>query len=184
MLERFNENINVKHEKGATKEERNKKRDKEISSYVSNNFSLEKNTFNDWIDKNYTGIKQDEVKEKVSKIDFNNAKPTNKTFVNEMKLAGESMFEGFLEVFNIERNKAVDQYKNRLHYIETQENEDEPRKSFVGKFRDNKLVKVTPYKDNKEELSQYIQEKKNIENQNKKQDQKQQIGLTRQREED
>lgn len=184
MLERFNENINVKHEKGATKEEKNKNRDKEISSYVNDNYSLDKITFNDWINKNYTGIKQDEAKEKVSKIDFTNANPANKTFVNEMKFAGESIFEGFIEVFNVERNKAVDQYKKRLHYIETQESADEPSRSYIGKFRDNKLLKITPYKENKDELSKYIQEKKNIENQNKKQDQKQQIGLTRQREED
>ena len=163
LLERYKENIKVSLKKEDTKKERNDKRKEAVETHF-NEIKVDKNKFINHIKSKDIHKGQDEILNKVNELDFSNANPRNKTFMNELAFAGESIVEGFLDVFNIERNKAVDKYMDQLQVIERKE-EDKPSQYFIGSFNKEKLFRVSPYKDNKEILENKLAEK--IEQENK-----------------
>jgi len=158
MLERFNDEIKVEHKKEDSKEKRNSNRKEAIENSVDENLEIDKPTFQRFIKKNYIGDKKDEMLEKTESIDFSRANPKNNFFINEIAFMGESMYEGFLECFNIERNKAVENYLNRLHVIENKEGNDQPR-YYIGAFKDGKLNRLTPFQRTKDKLIRTVEEK-------------------------
>lgn len=185
LLERYKEGIEVSHEKGETKEKRNEKRHEVIAEYFNNHFLLNKNRFISYIKENKLNKGNNDAIEKVNPLDFNKANPRNKTFMNELAFAGGAITEGFLECFSIERDKALGKYTGQLQVIEKKE-EGEKSKFYIGAFVKNKLTRVTPYSDNKEELNKELKQqqerlaKKNQENNRTKE---QSLSLNR-REED
>lgn len=64
--------------------------------------------------------------------------------MNELAFAGQSITEGFLDVFNIEVNKATEKYKAQNLIIE-QKDENGKTKAFIGQFKDNRLKRVSQY---------------------------------------
>lgn len=157
VLERYKEGITVSHEKGETKEKRNEKRHEAIEDYFNEHFILNKNQFLSYIKKHPLHQGKDETIEKIDKVDFSKATPRNKPFMNELAFAGQSMTEGFLECFLIERNKALEKYTDQLQVIEKKE-DGEPSKFYIGTFIKDKLTRVTPYSDNKEELNEKLKQ--------------------------
>lgn len=89
--------------------------------------------------------------DKTNLIDFSNANPRNSNLMNELAFAGEGIAEGFLECFNVERNRALEKYKNQLHVIETKEDKGQSR-YYIGGFKDGKLNRFTPFKKTKDNL--------------------------------
>src|SRR5699024_3640617 len=81
---------------------------------INENIKTDKTKFKSFIKKNYKGEKKNQKLKKTKNIDFSKASTRNNTFMNELAFAGESISEGFLECFNIERKKAVENYKNQL----------------------------------------------------------------------
>lgn len=162
MLERYKENIKVSLKKEDSKKERNNKRKEAVETHF-NDLKVDKNKFLNHIKSKDIHKGNEEVLNKVNELDFSNANPRNKTFMNELAFAGESIVEGFLDVFNIERNKAVDKYMDQLQVIERKE-EDKPTQYFIGSFNKDKLFRVSPYKDNKEVLENKLAEKREQEN--------------------
>lgn len=158
MLERFNNEIQVEHKKEDSKEKRNKKRKEAIENNIDENLEIDKPTFQRFIKRNYIGVKKDQMLEKTENIDFSKANPKNNFLINEIAFMGESMYEGFLECFNIERNKAVENYLNRLHVIENKEGNDQPR-YYIGAFKDGKLNRLTHFQKTKDKLIKTVEEK-------------------------
>lgn len=158
MLERFNDEIQVEHKKEDSKEKRNEKRKEAIENKIDENLEIDKPTFQRFIKRNYIGKKKDQLLEKTENIDFSKANPRNNTFMNELAFAGESISEGFLECFNIERNKAIENYKNQLHVIESKEDQNQP-KYYIGAFKDGKLNRLTHFQKNKDKLVKTVEEK-------------------------
>ena len=182
MLERYKNGVNVSHKKGESKEKRNEKRHEAIEEHFSNHFTLNKNRFFSYIKENQEDNKNIE---KVNKLDFSKANSRNKTFMNELAFAGGAITEGFLECFSIERNKALENYTDQLQVIEKTEDGEKP-KFYIGGFVKNKLTRVTPYSDNKEELDERLkqqQERSAKKQQENKINKERSLNLTR-REED
>ena len=157
MLERFNDEIKVKHSRGDNKEKRNKNRKEAIEKNFDENLEIDKPTFQSFIKNNYLGDKKEKMLDKKNSIDFSNANPRNNNFMNELAFAGEGIAEGFLECFNIERNRAIEKYKNQLHVIETKEGKSQS-KYYIGGFKDGKLNRFTPFKKTKDNLIKTVQE--------------------------
>lgn len=158
MLERFNDEIQVEHKKEDSKEKRNEKRKEAIENNIDENLEIDKPTFQRFIKRNYIGEKKDQMLEKTENIDFSKANPRNNTFMNELAFAGESISEGFLECFNIERKKAVENYKNQLHVIESKEDQNQS-KYYIGAFKDGKLNRLTQFQKTKDKLVKTVEEK-------------------------
>jgi hypothetical protein len=158
MIERFNDEIKVEHKKEDSKEKRNRNRKEAIENNIDENLEIDKPTFQRFIKKSYIGNKKDEMLEKTENIDFSKANPRNNSFMNELAFAGESITEGFLECFNIERNKAIENYKNKLHVIENKEGNDQS-KYYIGAFKNEKLNRLTPFQKTKDKLIRTVEEK-------------------------
>src|SRR5699024_6332924 len=133
MLERFNDEIQVEHKKEDSKEKRNEKRKEAIENNIDENLEIDKPTFERFIKRKYRYDKKEQKLVKNEKISLSKANPKNNTFMNELAFAGESISEGFLECFNIERKKAVENYKNQLHVIESKEDQNQS-KYYIGAF--------------------------------------------------
>src|SRR5699024_1808109 len=102
--------------------------------------------------------KKEQILEITKNIDFSKANPRNNTIMNELAFAGESISEGFLECFNIERKKAVENYKNQLHVIESKEDQNQS-KYYIGAFKDGKLNRLTQFQKTKDKLVKTVEEK-------------------------
>ena len=158
MLERFNDEIKVEHSRGDNKEKRNINRREAIENNFDENLEIDKPTFQHFIKNNYLGDKKEKMLDKTNLIDFSNANPRNSNLMNELAFAGEGIAEGFLECFNVERNRALEKYKNQLHVIETKEDKGQSR-YYIGGFKDGKLNRFTPFKKTKDNLIKTVQEK-------------------------
>ncbi|GEQ33602.1 hypothetical protein B795N_14840 [Marinilactibacillus psychrotolerans] len=182
MLERFKEGVEVNHKNTATEEDKNKNRQEAIEDSVSNDISISKDRFLDHIRKKGSE-KYTDIAQKVEQIDFSNAHPRNNTFMNELAFAGASMTEGFLEVFNIEKDTAVQKYQDQIQIIETKK-DNQPSQYSVGTFQKGKLKKLSPDFDNRKELEKKLdaslerQRKEQEEKMNRKKDQQQEITQT------
>lgn len=182
VLERFKEGIKVNHKNATTEEEKNKNRQEAIEDSVSNNISISKDRFLDHMLKKGSE-KYTDLSQKVEQIDFSNAHPRNNTFMNELAFAGASMTEGFLEVFNIEKNTAVQKYQDQIQIIETKK-DNQPTQYTVGTFQEGKLKKLSPSFDNRKELEKKLdaslerQRKEQEEKMNRKKDSQQAITQT------
>ena len=157
MLEKYKDGIKVSHEKGESKEQRNENRKEAIGEHFSNHFTLNKDRFVSYIKENKLNQEHSEDIEKINRLDFSKANPRNNTFMNELAFAGGAITEGFLECFSIERDKALENYTDQLQVIEKIEDGEKP-KFYIGGFFKNKLTRVTPYSDNKEELDERLKQ--------------------------
>ena len=157
MLERYKDSVNVSHKEGESKEKRNENRHEAIGEHFSNHFMLNKDQFVSYIKETKLNQGNSEDIEKINRLDFSKANPRNKIFMNELAFAGGAITEGFLECFSIERNKALENYTDQLQVIEKTEDGEKP-KFYIGTFVKNKLTRVTPYSDNKEELNERLKQ--------------------------
>ncbi|MDN6160491.1 MAG: hypothetical protein L0I85_04870, partial [Staphylococcus equorum] len=90
--------------------------------------------------------------------------------------AGEAITEGFLECFQIEKDTAIEKYEKQLQMIEKKE--DGKSQYYIGTFKEDKLLRATPYQENKEDLLELLEKQAN----NRKQKQEQQISRSRRKE--
>src|SRR5699024_5461888 len=146
------------------------KRKEAIENNIDENLEIDKPTFQRFIKRNYIGEKKDQMLEKTKNIDFSKANPRNNTFMNELAFAGESISEGFLECFNIERKKAVikyynierkkkiENYKKQLHVNKSKENQNQSKK-YIEAFKDDKLNRLTQIQKTKDKLVKTVEEK-------------------------
>lgn len=163
MLERFKQdNIEVKINQNDSLSEKNRKRHEAIREQQAEKTIVPKQSFVEHIKNNIDIPNKDETIQKVKEIDFSNANPRNNTFMNELAFAGESITEGFFDVFNIEVNKATDKYKEQNLIIEQRKDNGET-KAFIGKFQDNKLKRKSQYFNTMQEIDNRI-DRKVIEN--------------------
>lgn len=182
MLERFKDNIIVDQKTEATEEEKEKKRVKAIDQHISTNLFVPKERFIDYMKEKSTDQSQ-KIAQKIEYIDFSKANPRNNTFMNELAFAGAGMTEGFLEVFNIEKNTAISKYQDHIQIIEIK-NKNKPSQFFAGTFQNGKLRRLSPNTENKEELESKLnasldrQRKEQEERLNKKKTNNQTIQLT------
>lgn len=160
MLERFKGGIEVKQNKGREVEEKNKKRHEAVKAKFSD-IKINKNKFVDYVQKKDLHNGNKKTLEKVKDIDFTKANPRNNSFMNELAFAGQSIAEGFLDVFNIEQNKAIERYKDQLQVIE-QRNDKGDSRYFIGTFNNNRLKRLTKYSDNKEDLQERLEKQKEL----------------------
>ncbi len=179
MLERFKSGIEVKHNKNDSTKKKNEKRHEAIKEHFSD-VEVNKNNFVDYIQRKNLHNNDSKVLEQIKDIDFSKANPRNNSFMNELAFAGQSIAEGFLDVFNIEQNKAIDKYKDQLQVIEQKADNSDSR-YFIGTFNGDNLKRLTKYKDRKEELQTQLDERAELSN-TKKQDQKQTQTLKREEE--
>lgn len=157
MLERFRNNIQVNHSDNDISK-KNKRRHKAIKERTEEKTFINKPTFIEYIEgSEHSKEEVQSMKENIRDIDFSNANPRNNKFMNELAFAGESMTEGFLDVFNIEVDKSVDRYKDQLQIIEERDLDKDESRFFIGGFRDKKLKRLTPKKETKKELEPYIE---------------------------
>lgn len=168
MLERFKEGIEVNQNNANTEDDKNINRQKAIGDFFSNNISISRDRFLDHMSKKGTE-KVSEMADKIEKIDFSKAHPRNNTFMNELAFAGASMAEGFLEVFNIEKNTAIQKYQDQVQVIETQKDNELPQ-YYVGTFQKGKLRVLSPSTENKEKLENKLNA--TLERQKKEQEEK------------
>lgn len=177
MRERFQKGVEVKLSKGDNVKDKNRKRNEAIKQSFAD-LQVKKEIFINHVRNNNLHKGKDEVLNQINQIDFSNATPRNSTFMNELTFAGESIAEGFLEVFNIQQEKAIERYKKQLQVIE-REDENGEKNYFIGTFQSDKLKRLTPYRSNKEELAQQLKKQ-----QEQHREQKQEQTLVRQREEE
>lgn len=157
MLERFRNNIEVKHSDNDVSK-KNKRRHKAIKEHEEEKTKVKKPTFIEHLERSERPKEEvQSMKESIRDIDFSNANPRNNKFMNELAFAGESITEGFLDVFNIEVDKSVDRYKDQLQIIEERDLDKGKSSFFIGSFQDEKLKRFTPKKETKQELEPYIE---------------------------
>jgi len=166
MLERFKNDIKVKQNKNEETSKKNTKRHEAIKENFSD-IEINKNKFIDFVQTNNLHNDKKDTLEKIKDINFSEANPRNKKFMNELAFAGQSITEGFLEVFNIEQNKAIEKYKDQLQVIEQRDDKGESR-YFIGTFNNDNLKRLTKYKDRKEDLQQQLDERQELSNSKKK----------------
>lgn len=186
MLERYKEGIEVKVEKDDDKYKRNKKRHEAIAEHFDHHFTLDKKTFNQYIRQNKLVDKRNEGIEKVASIDFSKANPRNNSFMNELSFAGGAIVEGFLDCFHIERDKALENYKQQLQVIERKK-EATKTQYFIGTFDNNKLLRLSPYQGSEAPLAEIVKEKEQIrkkQTENNFRTKENNLSLNRNREED
>jgi len=160
MLERFKGGIEINQNKDRKLEEKNKKRHEAIEEKFSD-IQIDKNKFVDYVQRKDLHNGKKDTLEKVKDIDFSKANPRNNSFMNELAFAGQSIAEGFLDVFNIEQNKAIEKYKDQLQVIE-QRNDKGDSRYFIGTFNNNKLKRLTKYSENKEDLQERLEKQKEL----------------------
>ena len=73
-----------------------------------------------------------------------NAVTNLKQIKNELTFFGQSFLEGFVSVFGIKMDKALDRYENNFMIIEEEELETGRKESFIVKFKDGVKRGVTP----------------------------------------
>lgn len=145
LLERYKqENLEVKMNSTDSLDEKNRKRDEAIREQQADKMIVPKQDFIQHVRERIDLTNKDEAIEKLQQIDFSNANPRNNSFMNELAFAGQSITEGFLDVFNIEVNKATEKYKAQNLIIE-QKDENGKTKAFIGQFKDNRLKRVSQY---------------------------------------
>lgn len=145
LLERYKqENLEVKMNSTDSLDEKNRKRDEAIREQQADKVIVPKQDFIQHVKERIDLTNKDEAIEKLQQIDFSNANPRNNSFMNELAFAGQSITEGFLDVFNIEVNKATEKYKAQNLIIE-QKDENGKTKAFIGQFKDNRLKRVSQY---------------------------------------
>lgn len=145
LLERYKqENLEVKMNSTDSLDEKNRKRDEAIRDQQADKVIVPKQDFIQHVRERIDLTNKDEAIEKLQQIDFSNANPRNNSFMNELAFAGQSITEGFLDVFNIEVNKATEKYKAQNLIIE-QKDENGKTKAFIGQFKDNRLKRVSQY---------------------------------------
>lgn len=145
LLERYKQgNLEVKMNSTDSLDEKNRKRDEAIREQQADKVIVPKQDFIQHVKERIDLTNKDEVIEKLQQIDFSNANPRNNSFMNELAFAGQSITEGFLDVFNIEVNKATEKYKAQNLIIE-QKDENGKTKAFIGQFKDNRLKRVSQY---------------------------------------
>lgn len=157
ILETFKEGITVQHKQWDDLKTKNRKRFSAINIHFSH-FSLSKEKFLTYIQENHLHKGKTDLFNKIENIDFSKANPRNTLFMNELAFAGEAIVEGFLEVFTIERDKAIEKYQNQLQVIEHCSEEGELH-FYIGTFQNKKLKRLTAYQDNKQELQAYLKKK-------------------------
>lgn len=177
LKEKFRKSVEIKLLEKDDIKERNEKRHKAIKQSFDD-MQIKKDVFLNYVKNNNLHKGKDAVLNQINQIDFSNANPRDQTFMNELSFAGESIAEGFLEVFNVQQDKAIERYKKQLQVIE-REDENGDKKYFIGTFQSDKLKRLTPYKDDKEELAQQL---KKQQDQHREQKQEQTIALQREEE--
>lgn len=180
LKEKFRKSVEIKLLEEDDIKERNEKRHKAIKQSFDD-MQIKKDVFLNYVKNNNLHKGKDAVLNQINQIDFSNANPRDQTFMNELSFAGESIAEGFLEVFNVQQDKAIERYKKHLQVIE-REDKNGDKKYFIGTFQSDKLKRLTPYKDDKEELVQQL--KKQQEQQQKEQKQEQTLSLQKEKEEE
>ena len=159
LLERYKqENLEVKMNSNDSLDEKNRKRDEAIREQQADKIIVPKQDFIQHVREHIDLSNKDEVIEKLQQIDFSNANPRNNSFMNELAFAGQSITEGFLDVFNIEVNKATEKYKAQNLIIE-QKDENGKTKAFIGQFKDNRLKRVSQYFKNIQDIDNRIDRK-------------------------
>src|SRR5699024_1271496 len=157
MLERFKENIQVRHNDTNLKK-KNEKRHEAIKEHFQEQTTVTKPEFINHLERSDRSKDQIQVmKENVKDIDFSNANPRNNNFMNELAFAGESIAEGFLDVFNIKVDKSIDRYKEQLQIIEERDLDKDESRFFIGGFQNGKLKQYSVKKENREELEPHIE---------------------------
>ena len=75
--------------------------------------------------------------EKVEKLKSNSPVKQVKQIKNEAMFFGQSFLEGFLGVYGLELDNAVERYENKLHVLETQDlTQDNPEKKYyIGRIK-------------------------------------------------
>lgn len=107
MLEKYEDKaITVKLNDDDNFDEKNKKRINAIKDQFVKTYSLPKEKAKEFVN--------DEKLQAIKDIDFSKANPRNNGFMNEISFIGQGVAEGFLEVFNIEVDKAVDKYMKKI----------------------------------------------------------------------
>lgn len=177
MLEKYEDKaITVKLNDDDNFDEKNKKRINAIKDQFVKTYSLPKEKAKEFVN--------DEKLQAIKDIDFSKANPRNNGFMNEISFIGQGVAEGFLEVFNIEVDKAVDKYMKKNHIIE-QQKKDGTKKAFIGTFNNNKLKRLSDYFEDSQSLNKEMKrqtdKKQQIEGQQKKQSKKQEQTLSLQR---
>jgi len=157
LLERFKENIQVKHSDKDIKK-KNKRRHEAIKEHFEEQTIISKPKFLEYLERSDKPNEEIQgMKESAKDVDFAKANPNNQRFMNELALAGGSITEGFLEVFNIEVNKSVERYKEQLQIIEEYDLENDNSYFFIGGFQDDKLKQYSVKKKSKQDLEPYIE---------------------------
>lgn len=182
MLERFTDsNITIKQNSNDNVAEKNRKRHEAIREHFEKHTIVPKNNFINHIKENMEIPNKDVMVDKINNIDFSKANPRNNILMNELAFAGESVTEGFLDVFNIEVNNAVDRYQKQTHIIE-QKLDDESSRAFIGQFDKSRLKRKTDFFDSVEKLKERVEEKSNELKVNRKQSKSQEQTLSIKRE--
>lgn len=176
LLERFKEGIEVEHSPNDSSDKRNERRQHTIKEHFEKTVTVPKDMLLDYLNEKLPNIN---VNEKLKNISFENANPRNNHFMNELSFAGESITEGFLDFFTIEREKALKKYLKQLQVIEKVEKGQS--QFYAGVFKDGKLLRATKYQDSVEKLYEFINKKNNQIQQKKQQRQEQTRSLERRR---
>lgn len=182
MLERLKEGIEVQHEANTSKEKRNEKRLEAIGKHFDKNVNVSKNRLSHYLNDHLPNVN---IQDKLKNISFENANPRNNHFMNELAFAGEGIVEGFLDCFNIQRDKALEKYLKQLQVIEKIEGGE--KKFYVGTFKNKELMRATPYKNSINKLNELISsvtnQQKQTNEQTKQVTQNQSRSLSRRKEE-
>jgi len=182
MLEQYRkENIEVNYKQTDSLTEKNRKRNETIREHFEKKVNVPKKRFISHLKERIDIPDKDEAIEKVKKVDFSRANPRNNSFMNELAFAGESMTEGFLDMFNVEVNQAVEKYQKQNHIIE-QKKENGQTRAFIGKFRENQLKRMSSYYKNMQELNNQLNQKEL--RQEKNQEKEQALSLSRKKDEE
>lgn len=152
MLERLKNNIEVNHPKNATEQERNDNRQQAIHETFSREYTLNQDDFMNRVkDDNLHNGKGGTLQE-LRHLDFKQANPHNSIFLDELKSFGKDFMRAFVEEFGIQLNKEKEAYQKDFQIVEQQDDEQTKSRYYIGTFEDKEMERLTPFKEDKNEL--------------------------------
>lgn len=81
---------------------------------------------------------------RVEEVNLSALRVQGERVMAEVSLAGTSFLEGFLSVYGIELERAVQRYEEKLQLFETLDRERQQRAVFIGRLKQGELEQLSP----------------------------------------
>lgn len=100
---------------------------------------------------------------RVEQVDVRKIRVNGGRIVNEVSFAGASFLEGFLSVYGIELERAVQRYEEKLQLFETLDHGRKQRAIFIGRLKHGELEQLSPSFETEKQAKIQLEAMKQVE---------------------